>query len=60
MYQLERVVCPPEEGSEVGPLAELDEPSLCKTIIKKAGGLQATGRSQRAPVQPESQPHLAT
>ena len=35
MHQLERVVCPPEEGSEVGPLTELDEPSLRKTIIKK-------------------------
>ena len=35
MHQLERVVCPPEEGSEVGPLTELDEPSLRKTIIKQ-------------------------
>ena len=34
-HQLERVVCPPEEGSEVGPLTELDEPSLRKTTIKK-------------------------
>ena len=41
MHQLKRVVCPPEEVSEVGPLTELDELSLRKIIIKKAGGLQA-------------------
>ena len=34
LSQLERVVCPPDEGSEGGPLTEADEPSLRKTIIK--------------------------
>ena len=35
MHQLERVVCPPEGGSEVGPLTELDEPLLLKTTTKR-------------------------
>ena len=39
LSQLERVVCSPEEGSEGEPLTEPGEPSLRKTIIKKAGGL---------------------
>ena len=38
LSQLERVVCPAEEGSEGGPLTEPDEPSLRKTIIKKLVG----------------------
>ena len=38
LSQLERVVCPPEEGSEGGPLTEPDEPSLRKTIIKMLVG----------------------
>ena len=38
LSHLERVVCPPEEGSEGGPLIEPDESSLCKTIIKKLVG----------------------
>ena len=38
LSQLQRVVCPQEEGSEGGPLTEPDEPSLRKTIIKKLVG----------------------
>ena len=38
LSQLQRVVCPPEEGSEIGPLTVSDEPSLRKTIIKKLVG----------------------
>ena len=38
LSQLERVVCPPEDGSEGGPLTEPDESSLRKTIIKKQVG----------------------
>ncbi|MEW8686692.1 MAG: hypothetical protein AB2556_12835 [Candidatus Thiodiazotropha sp.] len=36
LSQLERVVCPPEEGSgEALRLTELDTPSLCKVIQRK-------------------------
>ena len=38
LSQLQRVVCPPEEDSEIGPLTEPDEPSLRKTIIKNLVG----------------------
>ena len=38
LSQLERVVCPQEEGSEGGPLTEPDESLLRKTIIKKLAG----------------------
>ncbi len=59
LSQLERVACPPEEGSGVAQPQQLTEQQL-RSHSEEAGGIQAPGQSQGVwRLQPQGQPRPA-